>query len=338
MVWSSTRVPFDPFFDIIEGFLKMNIISLAVVKLVLVAFLGFWLYRKNYIESNSLKFLTFFVINISIPFLIFSHLIENLKGVSVYNVGAFLFISFFIFFVGTILGSLLSFKPIVGCHKKEFISGVSFQNAGYLPMNIAVFLLPAELREQFLVYIFLYLLGFNISMWSVGSYFIFKNKGDSFNFKSLLTLPVVSTIIAVIFVYAGISSFIPDVILSPMKMIGNTSFVFSMIILGCWLAQVSIKGMYKRFVCLGWLSFLKLMVMPLIFLGLIVKFGIFSLLGLFILLQSAMPSAASLPIIADFRGADSEFISQGVFITHLLSMFTIPFWVGLFLQVSGFTF
>ncbi|UCD15878.1 MAG: AEC family transporter [Candidatus Omnitrophota bacterium] len=316
----------------------MHIISLAIVKLALVAFLGFFLYRKKYIEKASLEFLTFFVIHISIPFLIFSHLIESLKGVSIHNLGVFLAISFFVFFAGIILGLLFSFKPIVGANRREFISGVSFQNAGYLPMNIAVFLFPPDLREKFLVYIFLYLLGFNIIMWSVGSYFIFKSKGDNFKLKSIFTPPVLSTVAAVILVYTSASSFIPHIILVPMRMIGDTSFVFSMIILGCWLAQVSMRGVYRRLICLGWLSFLKLMVMPLIFLVFIIKFGIFSLLGLFILLQAAMPSAASLPIIVDLRGADSEFISKGVFITHLLSIFTIPFWVGIFLQVSGFTF
>jgi len=55
-------------------------------------------------------------------------------------------------------------------------------------------------------------------------------------------------------------------------------------------------------------------------------------------LQAAMPSAVSLPIVADLNGADSEFVSQGVFFTHILSIFTIPLWLGLYLKISELNF
>jgi predicted permease len=315
----------------------MNIVSLAIIKLVLVAFLGFFIYRRKFLDGNSLNFLTFFVINISIPFLVFSRLIEGLKDVPIYNVAGFLFLSFIIFFVGLILGIIFSFKT-AGLRRREFISQVSFQNSGYLPMNIAFFLFSGVVKDQFLVYTFLYLLGFNIIIWSVGSFFIFRQKGQKFQLRSIFNSPVIGASAAILFVYLKLSHFLPEIILGPMRMVGNTSFVLSMIILGGWLAQVRVKSAYKNLLCIGWLSVIKLIIMPLIFFVFIVKFQIFSLIGLFILMQAAMPSATSLPIIASLRGGDSEYVSQGVFLTHLLSIFTIPLWVGMFLKVSGFSF
>ena len=58
----------------------------------------------------------------------------------------------------------------------------------------------------------------------------------------------------------------------------------------------------------------------------------------FIVLEAAMPSAASLPLVVNLRGANSEFASQGVFLTHLLCIFTVPIWLGIFLNISGFYF
>jgi len=315
----------------------MGAVSLAIIKLSLVTLLGVFLCRKNFINEGSLKFLTFFVINVAFPFLIFSNLVENSQIVLTHSLGKFVAISVSIFLFGYILGFVASLKRSNEL-RGEFISMISFQNGGYLPINIAFFLFPPGIREKFLVYTFLYLLGFNVIMWSVGSFFIFKGKRKKFRLKSLFIPPITSTIISLILIYTGFVKLIPSLVISPLKMVGETSFVLSAIILGCWLAKTKLKGFLGRLFLVGEAAGLKLIILPLFFFVGVLSFKIFSLLGLFIVLQAAMPSAVSLPIVATLNGADSEFVSQGVFFTHILSIFTIPLWVGLYLKVSGFTF
>lgn len=315
----------------------MFVVSLAVIKLSIIALFGFCLYKKKFITEEILRFLTFFVINFAVPSLMFSYLIENYRVILTHSIWIFVVLSAGIFLGGCALCFIVSSKR---SHKlkREFTSLVSFQNAGYLPMNIAFFLFPSGIREEFLVYIFLYLLGFNIIMWSVGSFFIFKKKGEEFRLKSILTPPIIGTAAALLLVYVNIAKFIPSWIITPVKMVGEVSFVFSMIVLGCWLAKVKLYGISKRLFLVGEAAFLKLIILPFLVLAGLIKFEIFSLLGVFIILQAAMPSAASLPIIVNLRDADSEFVSQGVFITHVLSIFTIPVWLGLYLKLSGFSF
>jgi predicted permease len=314
----------------------MGIVSLAVIKLSLIALLGAYLYKKKIITEDALRFLTILVINFTIPALIFSHLIDNSQIVLNQSLWIFIALSISIFLIGYILGFIFSFKKTHE-FKKEFTSLVSFQNSGYLPLNIALFLFPPALREEFLVYIVLNLLGFNIIMWSVGSFFIFKKKGERFKLKSIFTPPITSTLFALLLIYTHTAQLVPAVIRAPVRMVGDVSFVLSMLVLGSWLAKIKLKGLSKRLFYLGEVSFLKLMVLPFLFLIAVLKFEIFSLFGLFIVLQAAMPSAASLPIIANLRDADSEFTSQGVFLTHLLSIFTITFWLTLYLKLSGFS-
>ncbi|MBD3246763.1 MAG: hypothetical protein GF333_07100 [Candidatus Omnitrophica bacterium] len=314
----------------------MWIVSSAVIKLVLISLLGFILSRKRVIEQKTLQFLTFFVINLTIPFLIFSHFLENAHLVRTHAPWNFLLLSVAIFGTGALLAQGARLLP--GRQKQSEITSLAgFQNSGYLPMNLALFLFPAALREEFLVYIFFYLLGFNVIMWSLGSFFIFKREGEEFRLRSLFTPPVSSTILAVIFVWLGISEYVPRVVLYPMKMIGDTSFVLSMLILGCWLARVRLGGAMRQLASLGLVTAVKLFVLPGIFLAGLVYFRIYSLFGTFVILEAAMPSAASLPIVADMRRADSEFVSQGVLVTHLFSIFTIPLWLGLYLRISGFS-
>lgn len=284
-----------------------------------------------------MDFLIYLVINYTVPFLSFSQLIQNAEVILKHSPWIFLSLSLLIFVIGGILGYVFSFNKDYG-FKREFVSMVGFQNCGYLPMNLTLFLLPPHHREEFLVYIFLYVLGFNIILWSVGSFFIFKKKGDNFQYKSLFTPPVMSAVLALILVYTNIYHCIPSLILEPLKMIGEISFVLSMIILGCWLAKINLSGMLRRLFIIGEVSFLKLILLPFIFLLGVINFKIFSLIGLFIILQASMPSSVTLPIVVNLKGADSEFVSQGVFITHIISIFTIPFWLGIFLNVSGLSF
>jgi predicted permease len=308
----------------------------AIIKLALIAFFGFYLYRKHFIADKALTVLTSLVVNFTVPFLIFSGLIQNSRIVLTHSLGTFIAISISIFLVGYIL-SFLSTEKSKPAVRKEFISIVSLQNGGYLPMTIVFFLFPADLSEQFLVYIFLYLFGYNIIMWSIGSFLIFRKKGEIFHLKSIFTPPALSIIFALLFIYSNSSQLIPKIMLQALRMIGNLSFVLSLIILGCWLAKIKPKSFSQHLSLIVKASFLRLIIVPFLFLTALVGFKIFSLLGTFIVLEACMPSAVSLPIIANIRKADSEFVSQGVFATHVLGIVTIPLWLIL-LKFLGFSF
>ncbi len=315
----------------------MKVVFFTIVKLLLIIGIGFYFHKRKILKEESLNFLNFFVVNLTMPFLIFSQIIKSFIPSSQPSFGVFIILSFLIFLVGLILGGSSSvFIP--QNVRREFISLVSFQNCGYLPMNIAMFLFSSPLRERFLVYIFLYVLGFNILIWSVGSFFIFKKKKEDFKISSLFTPPIISVILAVICVYCNGKRFIPEVVLSPMRMLGNTSFPLSMIILGAWLSKSRLRCVYEEIFPILGVIVLKLIVMPLLAFMFVWKYKVYSLLGLFILLEFSMPSAVSLPIVVNLRKANSEFTSRGVFFTHFFSIFTLPLWLHLFLKISGFSF
>lgn len=310
----------------------MKIVFFAIIKLLLIIFLGFFLYRKKILNQEALKFLTFFVVNITVPFLIFTEIITHLNPENTPPLYKFILLSIFIFSSGLFLGII--FSPF-SKFPKEFIALVSFQNCGYLPMNLALFLFSSSfLRDTFLIYIFLYILGFNILMWSVGSFLIFKKKKEGFDLRSLFTMPIVSIIISLLCVYLKINRFFPDLIISPLALVGKMSFPLSMILLGAWLAKGEKLASKEAFLA----SFIKLFLLPFIFFILILKFKLFSLWGFFILTQATMPSAASLPIVVQMRGGNSEIVSCGVFLSHVLALFSVPIWLFLFSQISGFKF
>jgi hypothetical protein len=253
------------------------------------------------------------------------------------NVLAFTLFSVMVYILGYLCGPFFCSKGCSGV-KRELQGLVAFQNCGYLPLNIAAFLLLGAARDTFMVYIFIYLLGFNVLMWSVGSYLIFKTHNEKFDLKSFFLPPVIGTISALVLVSLGAAPYLPRIIIEPMRTIGDTTFALSAIALGGWLASVKLKGISHHFRELAIAALFRLVVVPALFFGIIVFMQWYSLIGLFVILIASMPSAISLPVMVKIKGGNTDFASQGVFFTHVISIFTIPLWLGLFLKVSNFKF
>ena len=313
----------------------MIVITVAVIKVLIITLFGWALARFKYIGRNVFDFLNKFLVDFAATFLIFVAIVENHAVIHQHNIIKFLLFSVVIFLLGWTVSLLIYHGKML---HSEFAGLVSFQNCGYLPLTITVFLLSAESAGQFQVYIFLYLLGFNVLMWSVGSYFLFRHSKEKFGLKTLLSPPVSGTILALLFVYTGTAKWLPQIILSPMKMIGDMTFVLSAIVLGGWLAQVNLKGIKEHLYPLVLASIARLVIIPAIFFIVVMYAKMYSLIGLFVILIAAMPSAISLPVVVNMKNGDTDFVSQGVFITHVAGILTITFWLGLFLTISGFKF
>lgn len=313
----------------------MGAISLAIVKLCIIIAFGFWLCRRQVIQDSAVDFLTAFVVNFTAPCMIFSYLIDNAWMVQRYPIWIFLAISLGIYLLGYFLGFLAGVRSPERL-KKEAQALISLQNAGYLPLTLAAVLFFGKMKNEFIVYIILYLLGYNILLWSIGSSIIYSDKKAGFNFKNLLTPAISSIALGLLLIYFRLIRYLPpafaDVVFTPIKMIGEVTFVLSMVLLGAGLAKTNLAGIKANLNALIKVSILKLLVMPLlVFFGLVVL-KIYSFLGFFVLVQSAMPAAASLVIIAKQHQADLEFTAQGVFVTHLLAILTVGFWMQVYLK------
>lgn len=307
----------------------------VIVRLMLLAGLGFLFYRQKILGEETVKFLTGFLINVCVPCLIFINLTEHFLFNAEYSLSFFLLLSVAVFLVGFICAVIFVLVTKEKNLSREILILVAFQNAGYLPMNIFNFLFSSPLREKLLTYVFLTLLGYNILLWSGASFLILKKKHEKFRLKYLFTPPLIATLCALLLKKVTPGFVLPDILLSPMKMLGQMSFVLSMLVLGAGLAKAGLARITgKKVFDIISVVFLKLIIVPLIALLFVAKFKMLGLIGFFVVLQSAMPSAVSLPIIAKYRRANYEFTSQAVFFTHILSIITIPFWINVFSRLQ----
>lgn len=304
-------------------------IAHSILYIAIIAGIGFILRKKGVLSPKRDTLLVNMLVYVAFPALTFTTILKQFTMQSLPLLGILFSASIGIFALGMLIAAiyLLFLKRFV--YAREVMGLLSLHNCAYLPMNIALFIRDETTRGNYLLYIFLYTAGFNLLMWSIGSYMIFKKEKEHFKIQTLLTPPVTSVILALLVALAGFQHKIPAKIIWPLEKIGGTSFFLSLITLGSALATVNTSLLRQSRVksSLVHISILKLFIIPLLIHVFNCLTHTLNSLGFFILLQAAMPSAVSLTVVGSYRKADISYLSVGIFLTTVFSLATIPAWL-----------
>ena len=314
-----------------------KIISMAMLEIILLGALGFFLVRRKFTDQGALKFLARFVINVTLPLFIFAKIIKTFSFSLYPNWWIFPLIAIVVNAVGFGVGAawfnifnLTESKQ----HKRQLISLVSFQNAGYIPLILTATILSGLAAEKMFIYVFLFLLGFNLIIWSFGVWFMTGRSRRHFELLSLFSPPVVAIIVSLIFVALGVDRVLPGFIFSSAKLLGGCTLPLSMVVIGGDLATVSIRDVNKG--AIANVVFLKLFLMPILALAVLWQIKPEYLIGFLIIFQAAVPPATSLSLITRHYNLEDKFISHGLFFTHLICIFSIPLWLVIYQMFAFF--
>ncbi len=300
---------------------------IAILQIFLIGFLGYYLARKKKVSEEGFRFLSFFVINIALPFFIFTHLVDNFQFSQYAFWWIFPFVSLIVIAFGSLIGWLFIVMNKEIRYKREFLSLVSFHNCGYLPLMLANLILQGQDKETMFIYIVLFISGINLIMWSFGVS-ILTSKKNSFEFSKLFSSPVIATLSAFIFILLGLNRFVPSFVLEPVRSLGDCTLALATLLVGANLAKDSIKNILDRDIFD--VILIKLFLMPTVALLILKALNLFNLIGLLIILQVAMPSATSLSIIAGHYRLNDRLLSRAVFWTHIFCIISVPIFLGLF--------
>lgn len=317
-------------------FTSFKVINSAVFEIMLLGLCGFALVRRKIIPAEGLNIISKLIVEVTLPFFVFSQLILRFNFLLYPQWYIFPVLSLIIASAGFLIGLILLWinRGAIKA-RQEFLALVTFQNSGYLVLPLVTAFLPKDKAEEMLIYLFLFLLGFNLLVWSAGVYLVSKEKRKVFELGSLFT-PVVSAILlGLLCAYFKVGRFIPGLLIRPLKSIGDCTIPLAMLVVGGNLALTDFSKAQKWGAIFN-LLFAKLVLLPAIVLLAITRFKPAPLVGLLIMIEAAVPSATSLSIISrHYHTEDVEFINQGIFWTHLFSIFTLPFFLSLFFALSG---
>jgi len=311
---------------------SFKITGLAVTQIFLLGAIGYFLLKRNILSQEGLNSLSRLVIEITLPIWIFCQLVKDFSFTLYPDWWILPLVSIAITAIGLVVGAVFTGFMRGAQHKLQFLSLVTFQNSGYLPLALVAALLPKDKVDSMFIYIFLFLLGFNLVVWSLGIYMLTFHQNKRFELGSLFSPPVIATLFSLIFIYLGLKNTLPEFIYKPLKMIGDCTLPLALFVVGGNLAEIRLGHIDKKAIFLMILA--KLIILPFLGLILMMKFKMPELMGLLIVIQLTMPPATSLSLITRHYKKEDLLISQGIFFGHIASLITIPIFLSLYFTLS----
>jgi hypothetical protein len=211
----------------------------------------------------------------------------------------------------------------------------SMQNAGYLvlPVGLAVF---PEQFDRFALYCFLFILGFNAVLWSLGKALV-SGRPDRNGWRSLVTPPLVANLAALTLALSGLRSVIPTVVLDAVDLVGQAAVPVATIVLGAVLGSVAFKVRAHLWDA-GRVVAVKLGILPLLTVLAVHAAGLEAvdpLLARFLVLEAASAPAAGIILQVRSYGGDEQKVGTLMLVCYAACLITMPFWLAVWELLIG---
>lgn len=291
---------------------------------------GYLSKKLNVISNNMNKDLGNLILYVSLPALIIASMSSfTFSKDMMVELGILIIISIGLYLFYILMSYIFPKLLRVEGTERDIIQFMTvFANTGFMgfPVSLIFF------GEKGLFYIVVVNMFYDVFVWTFGVSVLSRHKRDD-NHKRIKILSMTylkqlmnPCLIAVLFGFALILTGLqlPTPIISFLDMLGSIASPLAMIFVGSMLADIEFsKILNNSNVFTG--SFLKLIVLPLMVLWILKVLGFSGLMLSIPVLATAMPAAASTPLLAAKYENNSYFASKIVFISTLFSAITIPF-------------
>ncbi|MDD3840462.1 MAG: AEC family transporter [Clostridia bacterium] len=293
-----------------------------VLALFLMMVVGYAAKKMNIFSDASLKDLSSILLNLTLPAMIISSMQREYTSQLMVQGLQILLISLatygFSFLIAWIMPGILKPSPR---EKGVFQFMLMFTNVGFMGYPV----LNAIFGEQSLFYAAIYNLPFNLLAFTVGIMMLTKKDDSSsmrFSPKIFLNPGVISVIIGTILFVFSVK--LPQVLYGTLDMLGSMTTPLSMIIIGAILSGMEFKKLWNNWrmyiICI-----FRLLVIPIIIYFALKPFITKEPLMLAVpVVINAMPVATLTTILAEQYSDTEDIASQGVFLSTLFSVITIP--------------
>jgi predicted permease len=302
-----------------------------VLALLIMMVVGYALSAKGYISDKVATFLSKLVVWVGVPSVALDNMLSSFRREMLRSAGLGLVIPFvivgisYLFAMG--LARLLKVKKgrrgvfyvMCACSNTIFIG---------LPVSQALF------GSAAVPYVLLYDIGHALIFWTVGAYFMQKDKQDrglsgekakislSSVLRKLLSPGLVSMLVAILILLLDIP--MPLFFLKTVKYFGGLCTPLALIFIGHIIRKNGLRNLRIQKDTWGVIA-ARFLAVPLIALGLVSFIGMPGDMSKVFIAEAAMPVMSSTVIVAAEYGSDSDFASEAMAVTTLLSFAVIPF-------------
>lgn len=309
---------------------------LGTSKVFAIGLAGFWLVRRELLPEHGLQALGNVVSFLTLPCLIFYRIATQFDPRTLPDWWKFVLIGAAITVFGLLMGKIVG----VRWKNDEATMLVGFQNSGFFVLPMLQALLPRAQYEHGSLLLFMIVVPFNASLWTIGSYLLLHKR--EFNARTWFTPPFIATLASLV-IYGAFHGFShrfdngfaykmlfgDDVSTGAVQQIGDLTVPLATLTLGGSIAA-NVRGRitYRRAVVET--SLMRLMVVP--FIGYFVVRTWFSadyVVALLLMLQFASPPAIALAVFGQQNRLEMKLIPATCLLSYILCLLTVPFWVAL---------
>lgn len=280
---------------------------------------GYAIHKWKILDSVSNAKISKFLVNTAIPATII-HSAVSQKAESNDKIATVIAIAVLFYLLTPFLSRAVS---------KLFKQGAAFEllltysNLGFMGIP----LISSIYGEKYVFYVTIFMMVFNVSIFSQGIYIISKDSGQGhqkINRKNLMNPGVISALIGMALFFLQIP--IPGDLDNLMASIGSVTTPMAMIVIGSTLAEIPFKNVFSD-TSMYFFAVFKLLVYPaLVYFALRLCIQDSEIIGISVIL-SALPAAGNVSMLCSEYGGDLETATKGICISTLFSAFSIPLWI-----------
>lgn len=284
---------------------------------------GMFLYRKKMLSENASKDLSGLIVNVTNPALLICSAFSDAPKVSLKELGTAFLLYIIVYAILILAGFLIPHLLRVPSKYHYVYQMLSvFGNVGFIGIPLA----SAVLGESSLIFVSIYNLLFNILIYTFGISTLQKASPDAayhtgFSWKKCINAGTVSALVTVVFYLADFK--IPVIISSTLSYAGRATTLLSMLVLGISVAQIHIKDIFRDPRLYGF-TLLRQILIPIGCVVLLRPFVHNDLILHTMTLMLAVPAANMPLMLSTEMNLETETISQGIILTTVLSLITIP--------------
>ena len=303
----------------------MNVIITNIVAVFLIMGVGFVANRIGLLPEKANDYLSPLLIKITTPCLILANITtreveEGMWGDIFKALIVFaLYFVVFCFLAWVLMVKILKLKDHKDCG--VYMMLFASINNGFigLPITLAIF------GEDKLFYMVFFQIMLTMYMFGPGilqvHYGDGKKGGNKSALKMILSPVIIAGLVGILILTLGIN--LPEVILKCLDTIGSATTPLSMIVIGIQLGSSDFKGILSnKNLMVG--SILKMILTPLITILLVNWLPINNSIKLVAVFGASFPSAVAATPIAQMEGKNSQLAAEGVALTTLISLVTMP--------------
>ncbi|MGI6626551.1 MAG: AEC family transporter [Limnochordia bacterium] len=298
--------------------ISIGIISRRILMVFSLALFGVLARKTGVFRQEAKDSIVDIMLYMTLPPLVFVSMTTEISWERLLSGISLPFLSLSVIVLMFLLAHLLGKLNLISDRRKStFALLCAMPNAGFIGFPVVL----AVLGEAGFAYAVLYDLGVTISFCSIAILVLQGGPVRKESWLSLLNPALVVAVLAVFFNWGQVQ--IPEVITVPLQIMGSATVPLAMLIMGFLLSGLKVNwGMLDRDLVL--VCVCKLLLSPLLAYVLMLPFDLDPMVRIVALMQAAMPSMASTPVLVEKYGGDGDFAVTAVFVTTLLSMVTIP--------------